>query len=139
VTRGAPNAAVAGLGSLNAQAYYPYTASTTATLWGPLDHYTYDAASSATGSTYAAKSYILFSVSVQTTGWYLINVVASPTGAQMRKRSSGYSLIQTFTNPGGGGYTSYPVLLNLASGTHSFSWVNLEYFVYVSEVSVTKL
>jgi hypothetical protein len=145
-TRNAPSAYVAGLGSLYAGAYYPLYATTDLNLWGPLDYRTWAATYSPAGGAYDAKSFVQFSLSVQSTGWYLINVVASPAvSAEMRRYSAspaGYVLIQTFPAPATTGYNSYPVLLNLAAGSHYFSWVTLATFpynAYVSEVSITKL
>jgi hypothetical protein len=141
VTRNAPSASVTGLGTLWAQAYYPMFASADLNVWGPLERNTWT--HSPVGGTYAAKSYVMIWVNVETAGWYLINVVANQkVRAEMRRYSgspsSGYPLIQTFTAPPTVGYNSYPVLVNLAAGGQYFSWVNLDRFCFVSEVSVTK-
>ena len=141
VTRVAPSVTVAGLGTLTAdQAYYPYYA-TSDKVWGPLDRFAGpNNPYNPVGADYDVKSWIWFKVNVQTTGWYLINVVATKTGAELRTLgTTGYSVVQTFPRPAVTGYTSYPVLLNLAAGWHNFSWTNLNYFPYVSEVSVTKI
>jgi hypothetical protein len=94
------------------------------------------------GGSYEAKSWVSISLQAQATGWYLINVQATPITAEMRMfsgGSSGYTVIQTFQQPSTSGYVSYPVLLYLAAGWHDLSWVNLDYFPYVSEVSATRL
>ena len=141
VTRDAPNVNVAGLGSLYAEAYYPYRATSTLTLWGPLDRWSSTSSSNEVGGSFSVKSYLRINLNVQTTGWYLINVQATSTGAEMRHASSSvsFTLVQSFTKPTASGYSSYPVVLNLTAGWHYFGWANLNWFPYVSEVSVTKL
>lgn len=141
VTRDASYVNVAGLGTLSAEAYYPYRATSTLTIWGPLDRWSGTSSTNYVGGSFSVKSYVRISLNVQTTGWYLINVQATATAAEMRHASSSgtYTLIQSFTKPTTSGYSSYPVVLNLTAGSHYFSWANLGWWPYVSEVSVTKL
>ena len=143
VTRNAPYINVAGLGTLSAEAYYPWYASNNLTVWGPFDRWSSSSSGNEVGGAWSVKSYVTMNLMAQSTGWYLINVVATPTGAEMRHAGSSgiFTLVQTFTQPttNAFSYSSYPVVLNLAAGPHRFSWANLNYFPYVSEVSVTKL
>jgi hypothetical protein len=141
VTKAIPSVTVAGVGQLSAQGVYPAIA-TCDTVWAWLDRISY--AASPAGGPYSAKSWVSIGLNAQTTGWYLINVQASPIAAEMRMFSPGpplgYNVIQLFLIPPTvGGYGSYPVLLYLAAGWHSFSWVNRDFFAFVAEVSATRL
>ena len=141
VTRPALLSTVPGLGTLDAQAFFPLWATPDPTNWGPMERFTYPAIWSPVGVTYSPKSFVAINLEAQTTGWYLINVVAVSVSAEIRRwtgTSAGWAVIQTFTLPPSQSFTNYPVLLNLAAGHHGFTWVNLDYATFVSEVSVFK-
>lgn len=129
---------VAGVGTLQAEGIYPLYA-TYDKVWGPLDRVWYGA--SPVGGSFEAKSWVSIVLTTQTTGWYLINVQATPIAAELRMRSasgSSYDVIHSFGFPTTYPYSSYPWLLYLGAGYYYFSWVNRDFFAYVSEVSVTK-
>ena len=139
VTRRTPSVTVAGVGRLIAEANYPAFA-TYADVWGPLDRISY--AACPVGGSCVARSWVMIYLNAESTGWYLINVQATPIAAQLRMASggsAGYTLVTNFPYPTTAGYSSYPVLLYLSAGSHTFSWVNLDFFPYVSEVSVWRL
>jgi hypothetical protein len=141
VTRPALLTTVAGLGTLDAQAFFPLWATADPTNWGPMERFTYPAAWSPVGSLYSPKSFVSINLDAQNTGWYLINVVATQVSAEIRRYTgtpAGWVVIQTFALGPSQTFTSYPVLLNLAAGHHGFTWVNLDYATFVSEVSVFK-
>lgn len=141
VTRPANDVTVAGVGRLTAQALYPFYATNDPAVWGPLDRISYGACP--VGGSCEARSWVSIYLNAQSTGWYLINVQATPIAAEMRMYSStapaGYNVVTSFPYPTTAGYSSYPVLLYLAAGTHRLAWVNRDFFAWVSEVSATKL
>jgi hypothetical protein len=137
-TRGAPSQTVSGLGSLSVYAHFPYWLNEY-TIWGPLARAEWNSTSNNVGGPYSVKPWVSMSVNVQNAGWYLINVQATQTGAELRRwTSSGYTLVQTFTRPTTSGYNAYPVVLNLEAGMHYFYWTNMDW-CYVSEVTVMKI
>jgi len=138
VNRPNPKITVAGVGTLQAEGIYPLYA-TYDKVWGPLDRVWYGA--SPAGGSFDARSWVSIVLTAQTTGWYLVNVQATPIAAELRMRSasgSSYDVIHSFGFPTTYPYSSYPVLLYLGAGYHAFSWVNRDFFAYVSEVSATK-
>jgi hypothetical protein len=140
VTRSTTSVTVAGIGYVSAQALYPLYA-TNDPVWGPLDRVTY--AACPVGGSCVARSWVSIYLNATSTGWYLINVQATPIAAEMRMYSNtapvGYNVVTLFPYPTTAGYSSYPVLLYLAAGSHSLAWVNRDFFAYVSEVSITKM
>jgi hypothetical protein len=141
VTRSAPSQTVSGLGSLSAEAFFPYRATNNIGVWGPLDRLSdQNTTYSPVGGPFDVKSWVRITLTAQNAGWYLINVQATPTRAELRRYTfAGYELLMTFTKPTTSGYNSYPVVLNLEAGSHGFYWANLDWFPYVSEVTVMKL
>jgi hypothetical protein len=137
VTRPANSVSVTGLGTLQAEAWYPAFA-TYDKVWGPLDRIYYG--SCPPGGGCDLKSWVSISLNASTAGWYLINVMATPIAAEMRifSGAAGYTLVTTFPYPTTSGYSSYPVLLHLGAGWHDLAWVNRDFFPYVSEVDVWK-
>jgi len=140
VTRGSPLQTVTGMGTLSAAAVFPYTINTYTT-WGPFARLlSTNATMSPVGAVYDVKPYMSFGFNASSAGWYVLNVVASATGAETRRYSAGtYGLVQSFTKPATTGYHSYPILLNLGAGYHYFTWTNLDSWIYVSEISALKL
>jgi len=138
VTRTATSQSITGFGSLNATAYFPWYINS-ATTWGPLlRSQLTSTASSPVGAAYDVKPYMGISFYASSAGWYAINVTAGQSGFEARHYTAGtYQLLTSFPKPATAGSNPYPVLVNLAAGSHWFTWANLDY-VWVSEVSVIK-
>jgi hypothetical protein len=140
VTRADPYQALTGVGSLRGTAYFPYTANSDL-YWGWLARATTASTNTAVGGPYDVRPYLRVSLKVDVAGWYVINVRANPTRAELRHYVSGtYNLLQTFALPAevASNHNSYPVLVELAAGWHYFYWAPLD-ACWVAEVVVIKL
>jgi hypothetical protein len=141
-TRAAPNPTVAGLGNLYVTDFAPRQTSTSS-VWGP--YYAWASSWPMTGD-FDLKPFVSASVFVESTGWYLINFMASQGKAGLRKEgpTSGtpamYPLLTQWDNSASARWDAYAYLVNLAAGYHYFYWVpDPHWYIFVSEVSVTKL
>lgn len=136
-TRASSYQTVAGVGSISVTAFFPFYINTSST-WGPLNRTQTTTPTNQVGAPWDVKPYVFISFSAPVDGYYVINVVAGQSGFEARHYASGtYQLVQSFAKPAAVGTYSYPVLLNLAHGSHYFTWANLDY-TSVSEVSATK-
>jgi len=140
VTRTARIQTVAGLGTLEAEAFFPLFANDDP-YWEPLNPIPHpDVPSSPVGAAYDVKPYISISLNAAADGWYIISVSASQTAAEARRYvSPTYQLVQSFPLPTTPGVQSYPFLLQLAAGHHYFAWRSLGPSVGVVAVTVIKL
>jgi hypothetical protein len=82
-------------------------------------------------------------VNVTNPGWYILNFVASKGKASLRRWDStagGYPVITQWDNSASANYyESYPFVVNLAAGYHTFYIIPETSYMWVSEISLMKL
>ncbi|MGZ8398950.1 MAG: hypothetical protein ACXWWN_07930 [Gemmatimonadales bacterium] len=141
-TRPIPYQNVAGLGYLSVGDWSPNNSNSTP-MWGP--YYRYLNPNHFLVGNVDVKPYAYASVNVTNPGWYILNFVATKGKASLKRYVAGstppFATVTQWDNSASTTqYESYPFVVNLAAGYHTFYWIpEAGYYFWLSEVTLMKL